>query len=151
MAKKKSGKRHTIVLRFIKWAFILFVVAPILFTCGVLIFLSRFNIAGTTIESITRYPDSELIWSGGSPYGSSEWITTIYYRWSADDVTAVQQHYDRFPTNWQARVISVDDVVIDELVACNLAINFPGGCDALKANLPDYGTLIIFSHRSWSG
>jgi len=93
-----------------------------------------------------------MIWSGHGVYGSGDYGTKIYYRWSEDTVEAIQNHYSNFPENWQASVTSIQEIDVNRTTVCYwVGFRRTDGCETVKTNLPDYGTLIIFSHSYFAG
>jgi hypothetical protein len=109
------------------------------------------EVYGTSIEFIARYRDSELIYSGHGVYRSTEYGTKVYIRWTADNAENVKKHYDHFPDSWRAWVIPVAEVGYRGLVVCTITFSSTNACETVMNNLPDYGTLIVFTHDYFAG
>jgi len=121
--------------------------------CSSMVTLFTINdVYGTAVERITRYPNSEALWSGYGVYGSGDYGTKIYYRWTSDTLQAVHRYYARFHEDWHAEIVSAGDVSPDSLIVCYW-VGFwrTNGCDEMQNKLPNYGTLIIFEHDYFAG
>jgi hypothetical protein len=146
------------------WGIIIFILAGFLLCSCSLFWLVAHNIVG---EAITHYPNSRLIWAGrNNPYGSGDYGTRVYYRWTDDSPEVVEAYYAHLPEQWQASVRLVEDIDIDSEWVCTPTIGgffrridpydfdspqYSEGCETLKAKLPSYGTLITFSHSQFVG
>lgn len=87
--------------------------------------------------------------------GSSDCVPTVDIRWTADEISAVESYYVLSEDAWLPHIYAVQGLDWQNLLVCswphfsrrdNWSDEYVReGCDAVKNNLPDYGTVIVYS------
>jgi hypothetical protein len=132
-----------------------------LFMFSLVALLAWENIYGAGVEFINRYPNSELIWSGTHSGPTGDYGTQETILWTADDASLVEAQYQNLSEEWFIKILPVQELDFASIDICNwfgfweydyrTNMSHNEGCDTVKANLPSYGTVIIFSYTIWVG
>jgi hypothetical protein len=145
----------------VKWLLLTPFFLLMLCACSMCTILLGHELYGTAIEALVRYSNSKPIWSGHGVYGSGDWGTKVYIRWTGDDTESVRAYYAQLPEAWRAQVYEVSELDFRKLVVCRW-VGFSDydrvektyrytGCNTVRNDTPSYGTLIVFSHDYFAG
>jgi hypothetical protein len=144
----EARNKRTVVRFFFIMALIVAGCCPICMPLGMLF---SEELMGTISVTLFRYPNAELIWSGYGAWGG-DYGTKAYIMWTSDSVEVVSKTISPLV---RVKIIDASTSFANQLWICQWVGFFysrpDSGCAIAKDQIPNYGTILEYTHGYWAG